>query len=125
MIFNKQIFMTLEQIANYLRTHRKKSGLSQRELASILGFLTEIQVSRHERSITIPGLLIALAYEVVFCVPIAEMFPGLHGTVETNIEERLAELEAGLHQSTAKGRKAASVARKIEFLSERKNPKIA
>jgi len=117
--------MTLEQLANYLRTHRKKSGLSQRELASILGFLTEIQVSRHERSITIPGLLIALAYEVIFHVPISKMFPGLHITVEAGVEERLAELEHELHQSTAKGRKATSIARKIEFLSERKNPKTA
>jgi transcriptional regulator with XRE-family HTH domain len=115
--------MTLEQLANYLRTHRKKSGFSQRELASILGFLTEIQVSRHERSITIPGLLIAVAYEVIFHVPISEMFPGLHTTVKANIEERLAEMEHELHQSTAKGRKATSIARKIEFLSERKNHK--
>ena len=115
--------MTFEQLANYLRTHRKNSGFSQRELASILGFLTEIQVSRHERSITIPGLLIALAYETIFRVPISEMFPGLHTAVKASIEVRLDEIENELHQSTAKGRKATTIARKLEFLSERRNPK--
>ena len=114
--------MTLEQIASYLRTHRKKSGLSQRELASILGFLTEIQVSRHERSVTIPGLMIALGYEAIFRAPISEIFPGLFRAVEASIEDRLAILENELQQSTSKGRKAASIARKLEWLWERRNP---
>jgi len=113
--------MTLDQIASYLRTHRKKSGLSQRELASILGFLSEIQVSRHERSVTIPGLLIALGYEAIFRAPIAEIFPGLYRAVETSIEERLATMENELQQSNVKGRKAASVARKLEWFWERRN----
>lgn len=113
--------MTPDQIASYLRTHRKKSGLSQRELASILGFLSEIQISRHERSVTIPGLLIALGYEAIFRAPISEIFPGLYQTVEASIEERLAEMEKNLQQSTTKGRKASSIARKLEWLWERRN----
>lgn len=113
--------MTIEQLANYLRMHRKKSGLSQRELANLLGFLSEIQISRHERSVTIPGLLIALGYEVIFRAPISEVFPGLYQAVETGIEERLANMENELHQSTSKGRKAATIARKLEWLWERRN----
>jgi len=114
--------MTAEQIANYLRLHRRKSGLSQRELAQIVGSLTEIPVSRHERSFTIPALLVALGYEVIFQVPISEIFPGLYQTVEAGIEERLAIMEDELQESTAKGLQAASVARKLEWLWERKNP---
>jgi DNA-binding XRE family transcriptional regulator len=122
LIFNNNIFMTAKQIANYLRLHRKRSGLSQRELAQIVGSLTEIPVSRHERSSTIPALLIALGYEVIFRVPISEIFPGLYETVEAGIEERLASMENELQQSPAKGPQAASVARKLEWLWERKNP---
>jgi len=113
--------MALEQIANYLRSHRRKSGLSQRELAEIVGYVTGFQVSNHERSVAIPALLIAVGYEVTFRVSIAELFPGLYGTVEAKIEDYLAQLEEELQQSTAKGRRAASIARKLEWLWERRN----
>ncbi|HEY5212537.1 MAG TPA: helix-turn-helix transcriptional regulator [Acidobacteriaceae bacterium] len=114
--------MTREPVANYLRTHRRKSGLSQQELAQILGYLTEIQVSRHERSSTIPGLLIAVGYEVIFHVPLSELFPGLYQTVEANIEDRLDKMEDVLQQSAVKGRSATPIARKLEWLWERRNP---
>ena len=113
--------MAPDHIASYLRTHRKRSGLSQRELASILGFLSEIQISRHERSVTIPGLLIALGYEAIFRAPISEIFPGLYQTVAASIEERLADMEKNLQQSTTKGREASSIARKLEWLWERRD----
>jgi transcriptional regulator with XRE-family HTH domain len=116
--------MTLEQVASYLRSHRRKSGLSQRELAGILGYLTEVQISRHERSVAIPGLMIVLGYEAIFRVPVSEMFPGLYRTIEAGIEERLAILENELQRSTAKGRQAQSIARKLEWLWERRNPEI-
>jgi len=54
--------MTSDQIANYLQVLRRKSGFSQSDLAILLGIVTESQVSRHERSATVPGLLAALAY---------------------------------------------------------------
>ncbi len=114
--------MTIEQIANYLRSHRRKSGLSQRELAHIVGYITQAPVSEHERSVAIPALLIALSYEIVFRVPISELFPALYRTVETNVEEQLTSIEMELQESSAKGRRAAYVARKLEWLWERRNP---
>lgn len=114
--------MTLEQIANYLRSHRRRSGLSQRELAQIVGFLTGFPVSQHERSAGIPALLIALSYEIVFRVPVSELFPGLYRAVEERIEEQLTSIENELQESTAKGRRAAYIARKLEWLWERRNP---
>jgi DNA-binding XRE family transcriptional regulator len=113
--------MTLEQIANYLRAHRRRCGLSQRELARIVGYITQAPVSEHERSVTIPALLIAISYEIVFRVPISELFPGLYRTVEAHIEEQLACIEAELQESSAKGRRAAFIARKLEWLWERRN----
>jgi transcriptional regulator with XRE-family HTH domain len=104
-----------------LRTLRQRSGLTQKELAHILGFRSGVPISRHERSGSVPDLLTAFGYEVVFRVPISKLFPGLYQTVEVGIEERLAKMEGELHESTAKGRAATPIARKLEFLGEREN----
>jgi DNA-binding XRE family transcriptional regulator len=113
--------MSQQQIGNYLRSHRRRSGLSQRELARIVGYLTRFQVARHEESAAIPVLMIAIAYEVVFRVPLREIFSGLYTTIETKIESELSTLEQKLQESTAKGRKAEVIARKLEWLWERSN----
>jgi transcriptional regulator with XRE-family HTH domain len=112
-------------MGSYLRAHRRKSGLSQSELADILGLITELQISRHERSVTLPLFLTAISYEIVFQVPIAELFPGIYETVRQNVERRLAEIEGRLHDSTAKGREAGSIARKLEWFSGRREPASA
>jgi transcriptional regulator with XRE-family HTH domain len=114
--------MTSDPHAALLRSLRQKSGLSQNELAHILGFRSGIPVSRHELSASVPDLLTAFGYEVIFQVPIAQIFPGLYGTVELGIEERLAKIEDELGRSAAKGREAIPVARKLVFLCGRRNP---
>jgi hypothetical protein len=108
-------------MASYLRSHRKKSGLSQRELADILAMLTEEQVARHERSVATPAFLVGIGYQIVFKQPIERIFPGFYLTVQDGIEFRLAQMEAEWQGSTAKGRKAARIARKLEWLCERRN----
>jgi hypothetical protein len=70
----------------------------------------------------VPDLLTAFGYEAIFQLPISELFPGLYQTVEAGIEERLAKMEDELERSTAKGREAAPVARKLEFFCGRRNP---
>jgi len=115
--------MTSDQIANYLQVLRRKSGFSQSDLALVLGIVTESQVSRHEQSVTIPGLIAALGYEAFFRRPISEIFPGLYYTVSAGIEERLLQLERLLQDSSIKGREAEPIARKLEFMSERRNAK--
>jgi DNA-binding XRE family transcriptional regulator len=116
--------MSPEQIGNYLRSHRRTSGLSQRDLARIVGYLTRFQVARHEQSAAIPVLIIAVSYEVVFRVPLREIFPGLYKAVETRIETELSSMEQELQESTAKGRRAAIIARKLEWLWARRNDEI-
>lgn len=114
--------MPPEHYGNCLRSHRRMSGLTQRELASVIGYLTRFQIARHEESSAIPAFIVAISYEVVFRVPISELFPGLYRSVEARIEEQLAQLERDLQESTAKGRKAAFIARKVEWLWSRRNP---
>jgi transcriptional regulator with XRE-family HTH domain len=115
--------MTAQQVdthvPNYLRTHRKRIGLSQRELAEALGFYDESPVSRHERFESTPPLSIAIGYEVVFRVPVSEIFAGLRDRVEKDVENRLRDLQNALGERSAKDRGSTAVARKLMWLSER------
>jgi DNA-binding XRE family transcriptional regulator len=114
--------MTTPNLASYLRSHRLKSGLTQRELAELVGIVAHHQVSLHERSVAIPSLLAALTYQVIFCAPVSELFPGMYESISANVEDRLQWIEKSLQDSTAKGRAAEIIARKLEWLWERKNP---
>lgn len=107
---------------SYLRTHRKKSGLTQRELAAILGCLTEGQVSRHERGLNTPSLPVAIGYEILFGAPVTHIFPGIRATVAQTIEARLDDMEQALQTKSAKGPSANVIAQKLEWLCERRNP---
>jgi transcriptional regulator with XRE-family HTH domain len=100
----------------HLRTYRKKAGLSQRELADVLGVATEWQISQHERSLAIPLFLSA-----IFQIPISKPFPGFYEESRQNIERQLNEMEEHLKESAERGRSAALIARKLEWLWERKD----
>jgi DNA-binding XRE family transcriptional regulator len=95
--------------------------LSQRELAAIVGLIADHQVSTHERSLAIPSLLVALSYEAIFGVPVADLFAGIHETILQGVEERLRQLEETLQDSTAKGRAAHAIAWRLEWLCERRS----
>lgn len=110
-----------EPLVNYVRVHRRKAGLSQRDLGQMLGYDSEGAVARHEQFRALPPFLIALGYEVVFRVSVSEMFPGLKQTVEFGIEKRVAEFENDLRMKSGRGAQAAAIARKLEWLSERRN----
>jgi transcriptional regulator with XRE-family HTH domain len=109
------------RLGNYLRTHRRRTGLSQRELGYLLGYSDEGAVSRHEQSQTIPPLLSALGYEVIFRVPIAKLLPGIRLTVEQTMEARLLLLEQELQLGTGKGARAKTVAQRLAWLYERRD----
>lgn len=113
--------MTFHPNGAPLRTLRKRSGLSQRELGQLLGFETGVPTFRHECSRTFPDLRTALAYEVIFRVPISSQFPALYRSVEPVIENRILELKVRLEALSGKGRTAARNARKLEFFWEREN----
>jgi len=109
-----------EPLANYLRAHRRKTGLTQHDLARVLGYVNRGPISRHERLESVPSLLIALSYEVVYRVPVSEIFAGLAETVEFNVEAQLAQFETYLGEQSARSSQAIAIARKLEWLSERR-----
>jgi DNA-binding XRE family transcriptional regulator len=104
------------RLDNYIRTHRKRAGLSQRELGSLLGYSDEGAVARHERSKSLPPFLIAVAYEVIFQKPISELFPGIRDAIKGTIEPRLLRFEAELDNAP----KIARAKQKLAWLTERR-----
>ncbi len=80
--------MPSPQLSNYLRSNRKRLALSQGELAFLLGRENSAEVSRYENFERVPGLETALAYEVIFGMPLSEIFGGLYQRVEGEVADR-------------------------------------
>jgi|SRR5665213_2018042 len=113
--------MSNKVVGNYLRAHRRRRGLSQRDLGHLAGYKNAWQVSRHERSKTVPPLLVALAYEMVFQVPVAELFAGFHSAVSDAVARNLEELKADLESRSGGRREAKIISQKLKWLTERRN----
>lgn len=111
--------MAQKTLASRLRSHRKKSGLSQLELAELIGYSSEDAIMRHEQARSIPPLLVALAYEAIFRTPVSKIFPGMYASVAQGVEARLAEMANALQTRSANDRDAALTARKLEWLCGR------
>lgn len=85
---------------NYLRTHRMRAGLSQTEVAFLFGLSngkTMSRCERMERSMTAEEIL---ALQIIFDVPIQEVFPGLHLKVEKLAIKRIQMLIKKLERGT-------------------------
>lgn len=111
-------------MASYIGTHRKRAGLSQRDLGILLGYLKEGAVSRHERHCATPPFQIALGYEAIFRIPVSALFPYAFEKVQSGVAARIDSMERELQESTARGRGAARIARKLEWMNARRNPEI-
>jgi DNA-binding XRE family transcriptional regulator len=106
-------------LGNRLKTHRKRAGLSQNDLGMLLGYPNEVSVCRHEGSRALPPLVIALSYEIIFQIPVSELFAGVHGEIERVVEQRILTFETALREQSTQNEKARLVAQKLAWLSER------
>ena len=100
---------------SYLRTYRKRGGLTQDEMAFLLGCQSGAKISRFERLARQPNLETALACQVLFGVPAHELFPGVFAEVEKTVTERARQLMARLR--TARGQSRSRLRRKLAVLS--------
>jgi hypothetical protein len=93
----------------------------------ILGYCDEAAVSRHELFRSVPPLLMALGYEVIFQTSISELFPGLRQTIETGIEKSLADFEIELQKQrgSVHPSQVPAVARKLAWLAARQADPVA
>ncbi len=87
------------KLPTYLRTHRKRGGLAQKELAALLGCQSGASVCQYERQAAQPSLETAFACQVIFGVPAHELFPGIFEKVEQQIIERAALVSKELRQT--------------------------
>ncbi len=87
------------KLQNYLRTYRKHSGLSQDEMAFLLGYQSGTKVSRYERFARQPSLQVVLAYKIIFGVDARELFAGVFEDVERQTLRRVQLLTEKLSQA--------------------------
>jgi transcriptional regulator with XRE-family HTH domain len=109
----------MEQQTNRIRMLRKQSGLSQSDLAFLLGFTNPASVCLYELRSRIPSTDTMFALSIIFGKPPEELFPDLYKEVEQLIYKRVYSLwKRSLKKPTTK-----EVAVKIESLVEmlRKN----
>lgn len=84
--------MATRKLDNYLRTHRKRAGFSQAEMAFLLGGGRGTKVSRYERFKRLPELPTAFAYQVTFGIPASELFAGVFEQIRRNTVRRIRTL---------------------------------
>src|SRR5437773_11106309 len=113
--------MATHKLENYLRTYRKRSGLTQREVAFLVGCRNGAQVSRYAKRRRLPPLRTALACEAAFGVPVSVLFAGLREAAGRAVGERMLALKSKLETTPAQGHDARIATLKLRWLAER-NP---
>ena len=88
--------MSCRKLPDHLRSHRKRAGFSQEEIAFLLGRHTAGQASRYEHFRCIPCLHTALAYHIIFQSSPRELFKGDYETVERSVGQRANRLAQDL-----------------------------
>lgn len=100
-------------LKNYLRAHRKRSGLTTEDVALLLGFESATTISRVEGNSRKPSARVLLGAEILFGEPIGELFPHLYADVEEAILRQASRLHERLQGDPSAGTKA-----KLNFLEQ-------
>lgn len=111
--------MSTQPLPNYWKTHRKRSALTQHELATLLGCAHGSKVSRYERNARLPTLETLIAYEILFKTPWRELLPGEYNRVYHTIRARAQALS---REIDAKTPWTPALQRKLDFLTDIINP---
>lgn len=77
----------------YLKSYRRRAGLTQKELAYLLGAGTRAKVAQYEAGLRTPSLESSLAYEAALGEPVAELFRGRYEAISAAVEARRRKLE--------------------------------
>ena len=101
------------KVKSYLRTVRRRSGLTQAEVAFLLGAGDGASMSRYERLSRRPSFRTALGFQAVFGMPADELLPGITADVERKVVERAQLLSRRLERQPG----SACTERKLHFLA--------
>ncbi len=108
------------KLNNYLRVCRKRAGLTQREVAFLLGLKARGAISELEKRHRVPLLRTAVTLEAIFGVPVSDLFPGMRLAVDADVEHRIEEFAKLLKAKADKKSDAYKTARKLAWLRERR-----
>ena len=86
----------------YVRPYRRRWGLTQKELAYLIGAKSRSSISRIERQKREPTLTAAFIFHIVFGTQPDELFPALFAEVEDGVMARAYELYEQLQGNPSK-----------------------
>lgn len=99
------------RLRTYLKSARKRAGLSQLEIEFLLGDVDDTLVSKYESGSRVPPLEVALALQEIFKIPINELFAGLNQSVAAEVAVRIRKFSSEIQsKSGGKNRKLRQVA---------------
>lgn len=105
--------MSRESI-NFLRLYRKRSPLTQADIAHLLGLTDYSNISRYEKGQREPGIELLLVYHLLFNTSIDSFFEHQSAAVRADLVNRIHGLIAELQQEKSDPKCAL----RIRFLEE-------
>lgn len=97
----KETFSKRQLNANALRRHRKVRGLSQREVARILGLKSPSMISRWETGVCIPDSLNLLRLAVLYRTMVEALFGDHLQLVRAELSEKESEWASSTPETTS------------------------
>jgi transcriptional regulator with XRE-family HTH domain len=104
---------------NFLKTCRRRAGLTQADAAKLTGSRGPLQFARYERHLVDPPLRIAVACEQLFGVPIAELFGGLNDEVNASTLRRSRSFKERLTRAVIDAPNNRRLLHTLEWITER------
>ena len=111
--------MATSRLNNYLRTHRKHSGLSQGEVSFLVRLKNKSELSRYERNVRAPTLRTALACQELYGVAVSDLFAGLSDSVANDTRSRMERLQARLQAKVDPKITGNRIMKKFQWISHR------
>lgn len=111
-VVNYRIKMKNEVYLNYAKTCRKRTGLSQSEVAELIGLKSPHSIYQTEQGNEIPILSRALSYQIIFDKQVHEIFFELSKKSELDTLNRISKLLKELRSK----KQNSEIKRKIKFL---------
>ena len=111
------VTMSQDPLKTYLLTYRKRTGLSQDEIAFLLGISSGTTVSKHETGARTPHLDGAMSYEIILGPSTHVLFAGRYLELARRIQRRAAKLLPRVEARPAaaiKAQKLKSIRRLLE-----------
>ncbi len=104
--------MEKEKFLNYAKTCRKKAGLSQSEVAYLLGLKSPYFISQIEQCYENTALSRAISYQLLFGKQLDRVFPDLSKHSALKTFRRISDLSTKLDLKTP----TPEIEQKIDFL---------